>query len=371
MALWQVRATVDDRPGFLAVLAASLALRSINILSVGVHVTEAGAIDDFLVDAPEEVTEAQLLAAIERGRGRDAWVAPAHAHRLVDAPTRALDLATLVVRRPSAVAEALAELLDASVTWQPATGPLASEGDGAPEYGLAGTVMRVPAPGGGGWSATRDAPDFTPAEYARAQALLALTAACADPGPAALVLPDGRELTVRRAGAGDVDAVRRMHDRCSPTTRHLRYLTGARGPTEAQVARFLTPAQGWTLLVETSSGGEEPAGAGPAGRGAPPGQVVAMANVFEEGAQAELALLVEDGWQRCGIGTALLRRSVRLARAAGLDALLVHSHTHNLAMQRTLRRLPGPRRRETDGDLVTVTLPLLVSEAAPQAPRPR
>ena len=52
MALWRIRATVDDRPGYLSVLTASLALRSVNILAVQVHTTEAGAVDDFLVDAP-------------------------------------------------------------------------------------------------------------------------------------------------------------------------------------------------------------------------------------------------------------------------------------------------------------------------------
>ena len=53
MALWRIRATVDDRPGYLSVLTASLALRSVNILAVQVHTTEGGAVDDFLVDAPD------------------------------------------------------------------------------------------------------------------------------------------------------------------------------------------------------------------------------------------------------------------------------------------------------------------------------
>src|SRR2546429_3662659 len=86
MALWRVRATVDDRPGFLAVLAASLALRSVNILSVQVHPTQSGAVDDFLVDAPDALSEADLLAAVVKGRGRDAWVRRADAPGLHDPP---------------------------------------------------------------------------------------------------------------------------------------------------------------------------------------------------------------------------------------------------------------------------------------------
>ena len=57
MALWRIRATVDDRPGYLSVLTASLALRSVNILAVQVHTTEAGAVDDFLVDTPDTMSE--------------------------------------------------------------------------------------------------------------------------------------------------------------------------------------------------------------------------------------------------------------------------------------------------------------------------
>src|SRR3954467_11380197 len=92
MALWRIRATVDDRPGYLSVLTASLALRSVNILAVQVHTTEAGAVDDFLIDAPDALTEADLHAAVARGRGRDAFVARAEAQGLADQPTRALAL---------------------------------------------------------------------------------------------------------------------------------------------------------------------------------------------------------------------------------------------------------------------------------------
>jgi GNAT superfamily N-acetyltransferase len=350
MALWRVRATVVDKPGFLAVLAASLALRSVNILSVGVHITEAGAVDDFLVDAPDDLTEEQLLAAVARGRGRDAWVAPADAHRLVDSPTRALDLATWLVREPAAVGDALAELLDARVSYQPDEGSL----------GVAGPRMRVPAPDGGCWLVERDSPDFTPSEYARAQALLAVANAATASPPreqaAVLVLPDGRELTVRRAQPADLPAVRAMHARCSPDTLHRRYLSGTTGPTDAQLARLLAPARGCALVV--------------AAPGAFADRVVAMANLIGEGLQAELALLVEDGWQRRGIGTALLRRAVSIATESGYEALAVHVQAQNVAMLRTLRRLPEPCHSETDSGLLTVTVRLAGPASATTPARP-
>jgi GNAT superfamily N-acetyltransferase len=334
MALWRVRATVVDKPGFLAVLAASLALRSVNILSVSVHVTEGGAVDDFLVDAPDDLTEEQLLAAVERGRGYHAWAARADAHSLVDAPTRALDLATLLVREPAAVGDALAELLDAQASWQPDDPP-----------GVSGTRMWVPAPGGS-WLVERAAPSFTPAEYARAQALLAVAAAvgtaprAAD--RAALLLPDGRELTLRRAGPADLAAVRAMHARCSPASLSQRYLAGGQGPADPQLARLLAPASGCALVVEAP--------------GAFADRVVAVANLIGEGVQAELAVLVEDAWQRRGIGTALLRRAASIAADTGFEALVIHTQAQNGAMRRALRRLDGDRQTETDAGVLTVTL---------------
>ncbi|MFD0823461.1 ACT domain-containing protein, partial [Micromonospora zhanjiangensis] len=114
MALWRIRATVDDRPGYLSVLTASLALRNVNILSVQVHTTEAGAADDFLVDAADSLGAAELVAAVERGRGRNCWVARSEAKVLVDQPTRALGLAARLVRDPDALGESLRALLGAS-----------------------------------------------------------------------------------------------------------------------------------------------------------------------------------------------------------------------------------------------------------------
>lgn len=347
MALWRVRATVRDQPGFLAVLAASLALRSVNILSVGVHITEAGAVDDFLVDTPDDLTREQLLAAVERGRGRDAWVAPAEAHSLVDAPTRALDLATCLMDNAGwaggeAVGHALAELLDARATWLPV----------AERLGVDGARMWAPGPDGGAWLLERPGPEFTPAEYARAQALLAVSlavSAAAGRREAVLLLPDGTELTIRRARPADLPAVRGMHDRCAPEQLHQRYLAGPAGPSDAQLARLLAPARGLTLLAESA------------------GAVIGMANLLGEGVQAELALLVEGAWQRRGIGTALLRRALPAAAESGFDAVVVHGRAGNAALERTLRRLAAvPRRVHRDAGLVTVTFPLARDATVPR-----
>lgn len=357
MALWRVRATVDDKPGFLSVLTASLALKSINILAVQVHTTEAGAVDDFLVDAPDQVTEAEVLAAVERGRGRDAWVSPADAHGLVDPPTQALSLANRLVQDAGSLGGVLGALAAGEVSWRPTPG-----GAG---YGVAGRTMRLPDPAGGCYVVQRDGPSFTPAEYARAQALvdLAATAGRQAAAQATLLLADGTEIAMRLARAGDLDAVGAMHERCSATSRRYRYLGSPDIPPAERLGRLLTPAQGFTLLASV---GNEWAGPGTPGDD----RVVAMANLVGEGALTEAAVLVEDGWQRRGIGTALVRRLVTLAAVSGYAALDLHSYAENTGALRMLRRLGHPYTVDRDGAVVSVTLPLRPEPvtAPPSAP---
>jgi hypothetical protein len=247
MALWRIRATVDDRPGYLSVLTASLALRSVNILAVQVHTTEAGAVDDFLVDAPDTLTEADLHGAIARGRGRDAFVARAEAEGLVDQPTRALGLAGRLVHDPDALGEALVALLDATeVRWRPEPLP------GRPGYD--DRRMTLSDPDGGSYEVLRDRPGFTPAEYARAQALVELSGTVVrhQQERTTLLLADGAELTVRPAGHDDLDEVGDLHDRASAATLRSRYLAGG-APSRARLARLLTPAGGRTLLAVAGS----------------------------------------------------------------------------------------------------------------------
>ncbi|MFG1888225.1 GNAT family N-acetyltransferase [Micromonospora sp. NPDC049051] len=342
MTLWRIRATVDDRPGYLSVLTTSLALRGVNILAVQVHTTERGAVDDFLVDAPDTLDEAGLVAAVERGRGRDCWVARSEARGLADQPTRALALATRLVRDPDSTGEALRTLLGAdAVTWRPAP---AGAGNG-----LADTLMRLDDPLGGSYALRRAVPGFTPAEYARAQALVELSAAVARRAAeqVTLVLPDGAEAAVRPATVDDLPGVLELHEGCSARSRHRRYLGGATVPSAARLRRLLEPAGGVTLLA--TAGGD-------AGQ---PEPVVAMANLIAEGDEAEVALLVRDDWQRRGLGSALLRRLVRHAEQIGYAALVLHVHAENAAMLRTVRRLGRPTPTERDGALVTVTVALV------------
>ncbi|MET8254155.1 GNAT family N-acetyltransferase [Micromonospora sp. NPDC005197] len=338
MTLWRIRATVDDRPGYLSVLTASLALRGVNILTVQVQPTEQGAVDDFLVDAPDALDEAELVAAVERGRGRDCWVARSEARGLADQPTRVLGLANRLVRDPDAAGEALRTLLGAdSVSWRPASTGV--------DRGSTATTMLLADPAGGSFALRRAAPAFTPAEYARAQALVEVAATVTRRAAeqVTLVLPDGAELIARPACVDDLSGVLELHEGCSPRSRQRRYLGGAALPQPARLHRLLEPSRGLTLVATTTDGD---------------GALVAMANLVGEGDEAEVALLVRDDWQRRGLGSALLRRLVRHADDAGYAALVLHVQMDNAPMLRTLRRLNRSSSTERDGTLLTLTVPL-------------
>ncbi|SBT38660.1 GNAT family N-acetyltransferase [Micromonospora narathiwatensis] len=344
MALWRIRATVDDRPGYLSVLTASLALRGVNILTVQVHTTEVGAVDDFLVDAPDQLTEADLRAAVERGRGRECWVARSEARGLADQPTRVLGLATRLVRDPDATGEALRALLGADdVTWRPTpAGPLG---------GVGATTMLLADASGGSYELHRREPTFTPAEYARAQALLELAATVArrDADRVTLVLPDAAEALVRPATVDDLPGVTQLHETCSERSRQRRYLGGAALPSPARLRRLLEPERGLTLVATAGPGTAEP--------------VVAMGNLLGEGDEAEAALLVRDDWQRRGLGSALLRRLLGHADRAGYAVVLLHVQAGNTPMLRTVSRLGRPTSVVRDGSLLTVAVPLDIRRA--------
>jgi hypothetical protein len=340
MTLWRIRATVDDRPGYLSVLTASLALRGVNILSVQVHTTETGAVDEFLVDAPAGLDAGDLVAAVERGRGRDCWVARSEARGLVDQPTRVLGLAGRLAHDPADVTGALRALLQAdTVRREPA--------DARP--GFTDGTMRLSHPVVGDFVLTRTAPSFTPAEYARGQALLELAATLIrrEADRTTLVLPDGAQVILRPATADDLAGVLRMHHRCGGRSRYQRYLVGGAHPPRSRLRRLLTPAAGVTVLALAD------------------GEPVAMANLLSEGVQAEVAFLVEDAWQRRGLGRALLRALIERANREGHAALVAYLRAENVAMLRTLTGSGRPVDVDRDGGLLTVTLTLTPATPVP------
>ncbi|MFF2141588.1 GNAT family N-acetyltransferase [Kitasatospora sp. NPDC058190] len=209
-----------------------------------------------------------------------------------------------------------------------------------------GQAARLPALTGGPYRQARPHPAPT-----RPDAQARLSAQAVDE-VSRLPLPDGTELLLRPAGPDDKAAALAMHDRCSPTALRLRY----HGPVRdagRYLDHLLDARHGRSLAVT-----------------APDGRLLALGHLMWDDGEAELAVLVEDAWQRHGLGLALLRRLTAAARAAGIGTVYAVTQAANAALIAAMRRLAAPLDfRAEDGTLV-ITATLAGGTALAPAPTP-
>ncbi|MFI7238979.1 GNAT family N-acetyltransferase [Streptomyces cyaneofuscatus] len=341
--LWRMRTTVRDAPGSLAALCLVLARLRIDILTLQTHPLADGTVDEFLLRAPASLPAQELTRQISGAGGTSTWIERADTHDLVDTPTRVLSLATRTALDAAELPLALRQLLGrctihslpaVSITGRPT-------GESAPVEGvLEETVMRLRDPSGGVISVERPHLPFTPTEFARARALVELDARLGPRVPrseAILTLPEGNEITVRRADRSDLAAARAMHDRCSPSTLGLRY-HGPVGDADRYLDHLLSPRFGRTLAVQTASG-----------------KLVALGHLLWDGDETEVALLVEDDWQRRGIGSELLGRLVQLAEEAGCDSVYAVTQSRNTGMVAAMRALELPLDYQIEEGTLVIT----------------
>ncbi|NEE28429.1 GNAT family N-acetyltransferase, partial [Streptomyces sp. SID7982] len=91
-----------------------------------------------------------------------------------------------------------------------------------------------------------------------------------------------------------------------------------------------------------------------------------------DGDETEVALLVEDDWQRRGIGSELLRRLVALAEEAGCDSVYAVTQSRNTGMVAAMRALELPLDYQIEEGTLVITARLSSEEAAqPSAPAER
>lgn len=177
-ALWRARTVLRDQPGSLKKITRSLALLDTNILSIHVHPVRGGVMDEFVLSAPGELTERQLLEALKDGGGRHVHVWPTTALAMADGQTKALSLAARIAASPQELPLAVAELLSARIL--PEDSETARQ---AAETNDAGTLLKIPTAWSGPITFYRPGEPFTPAESARAHRLAELAEILAH-GPA-------------------------------------------------------------------------------------------------------------------------------------------------------------------------------------------
>lgn len=171
------------------------------------------------------------------------------------------------------------------------------------------------------------------------------------PRASALVLADGTILKVRSIGPDDREALAAGFARLSARSREQRFLMHKDRLTQRELTHLTTiDHRGHEALVAI----DPRSGDGVA--------VARYAGWSPEGGAAELAVTVDDRWQRRGVGTALCRRLLDRAREEGVERLEATTRADNRGCQALLRRL-GFRHRGTVRGLADFDLDLTAGEA--------
>src|ERR1700754_2008736 len=151
-------------------------------------------------------------------------------------------------------------------------------------------------------------------------------------------LRDGRSVTIRAATPRDAGDVSAMHVRCSTETVRHRYHS-----VPIMTGRFLSQLVSTDIALIAV---------------APNRAVVALATLGrDDGDTGELAVMVEDAWQRAGLGSALLDHLVGMARLVGYREVYTVGLPGNHWFGGTLNR-HGPVRLERSAGYDAMRLPL-------------
>ena len=166
-----------------------------------------------------------------------------------------------------------------------------------------------------------------------------------------LLLHDGSEVWLREAVPSDAPLVDALHARCSPESRRARFLSPTPRLDAAQLRDLVGPDGGLAVLALTADGGS----------------AIGLADLrlgpCSGSGSASFGVLVEDAWQRRGLGTALVRRIAETAVEHGLGELTGTVPADNARIIRLLRRAGlRPTAVYADGT-VALSVPLESSAA--------
>ena len=163
-------------------------------------------------------------------------------------------------------------------------------------------------------------------------------------GQSYALLADGTTMTIRPAGPGDYDRVKRLHQAMSPDNLYLRFFSMSRMAAEQEarrVTREADPGHGALLGLL----GDDLAG-------------VASYELIPGTGTAEVAFAVADGLHGRGIATLLLEHLVSLGDARGVRALTAEALPENNAMLRVFADAGLAVRRGTADGVIRLSMPI-------------
>jgi GNAT superfamily N-acetyltransferase len=137
--------------------------------------------------------------------------------------------------------------------------------------------------------------------------------------PKASNLPGGPVVLIRNVSPGDTEQLRRMYSRLSPASIYQRFHAAFPQVPESMVMHALEADHHHKVSLVAAVGSEVV------------GQ--AMYVLSAKGEEAEVAIVVEDCWQRRGIGTLLLSRLAGKAKRRGVKVLTGAVLYENLPMR--------------------------------------
>lgn len=174
-----------------------------------------------------------------------------------------------------------------------------------------------------------------------------MTAAEAAHYSAIETLRDGRPLEIRAFTPDDRDGLVSAVSRASPLSLYRRFFTSKRSFSEKERAFFLNVdfEKHVALMAVTQKAGVKVIAGG-------------ARYVIVQPGKAEVAFLVADEDQGQGIGAALLRHLIDVARAAGLETLIAEVLPENAPMLKVFAKSGLPMTTVHDSEVIHVTLRL-------------
>jgi len=167
-------------------------------------------------------------------------------------------------------------------------------------------------------------------------------------------LKDGRRVILRATRPGDEPAIQRFVSGLSIRTSRNRFFSLVRELSPEQLARLISSSSidGFSLVAEAADG--------------PGSRIVALAQyVVCEPLDAEFALVVDDAWQRRGLGLEMLGLIAEHSARAGLAAIVGFVLSENWPMRTLLARLDCEFSRDADPGIVRAVKRFDVHEGDP------
>lgn len=159
-----------------------------------------------------------------------------------------------------------------------------------------------------------------------------------------LPLADGRVVTVRPVLPQDAELAQRFVAALSPETRYRRFQMGVGALPPALLRHFTEIDYAGHLALLAAVVDED----GDELQVADVRYVVDAGSAGPAASDADFALVVADGWQGVGLGTELVRRTMRAARARGLARLHGEVLASNAPMLGLLGRFGARLRSRVD-----------------------